>query len=177
MQLQAQDICSKFTLSKAITPDQITGDTLFFLNFLMKKECYIDAIHFVSHALEKIALIRWGVECVQTTDPTPVEHAPLHKMVADWLQKPDDPLRRSIYKQGQSLDTTDPYYWLVHGIFWSGGSIVDESQPPVFPQESLLPHAISGGVMLAAVQGDGKNMNKNYKAFLTGALPLFKGEM
>jgi hypothetical protein len=173
--IQAQDICSKFTLSKDIASDQISGDDLSFLNFLVKKSYYVDAINFVSHALDPFILIEWGFTCVSATDLNS-ENNMIRQMILEWLKTPDDTKRRAIQKQGKDLDTINPYYWLSWGVFWSGGSIVEPDMSSVFPQEGLLAHAISGAVMLAAVQDNGKNMKKNYENFLKQGLTLLEGK-
>ena len=100
----------------------------------------------------------------------------IRQMIFEWLKAHDDTRRRAIQKQGKGLDVIDPYSWLSWGVFWSGGSIVEPDLPTVFPQEGLLAHAISGAVMLAAVQDDGKNMKKNYENFLKQGLTLLEGK-
>ena len=59
--------------------------------------------------------------------------------------------------------------------FWSGGSITAAGAPAVEPSPRLLPAAVSGAVILAAVQNEPQRATERHGRFIDAGIDIAKG--
>ena len=114
------------------------------------------ALDFIAHALPRLEAIHWAAALV-TEAPVPEahpEHAGLRDTIRDWLDSPDDALRRKIRDLAQRLDRTSPIRTLASAIFYSGGSIAPLDTPPVLPAAGLANRLAATAVLQAAYRSD-----------------------
>lgn len=179
-------ICSRFKLSdNAVSLLEDNIDSVQFLNSLIDKEFYTDAVNFMAHGLPKREAIWWGYLAAKNADGnskvSEVQEA--LRLIKDWVYHPKEPLRRDAESLSEKLEFKTAVGWSLVSVFWSGGSICAEHLPSVLPHEFLYAKGVAGAIMLAAVlssteqKGElvGKTVSSNYRYFLKQGIDIANG--
>lgn len=138
-----------------------------FVELLVSREQYLDALKLVAHALEKRSSVEWACRCVRTASGenlSPVETAALTAAEA-WVADPSEERRREAGAAAENAKQVAAG-WTAMAAFWSGGSMAPPHAPVVPPGPTLTGHAASGAVMLAAVARHPEKAPEKYAKFL-----------
>lgn len=111
------------------------------------------AIAYVACALPKLETIEWGLASLPALareDPDYAARMLLRDSARRWLQEPDDENRRSIERLIEGADQSWPEALIGLAIFFSGGSIAPEDNPPV-PADPRLPGQLIAGAVQTVV--------------------------
>lgn len=155
-------------LNEKFTPAQ-------FLAVLLDQKFYKDGAVFLAHALPKREAIWWSYLCVASLEEAHNgQIKELLRMVKDWVYNPSDKNRRAAGALAEKVGFKSAASWVGMAVFWSGGSITALDQPEVLPAPALMPQAISGAVMLAAVAIPEKS-EPSYQRFICQALDIASG--
>jgi len=175
---KAAEICQHFQLgeaAKALLRDDLTPRQ--YLDVLMEKQQFMDAVRFLAHALPKQEAVWWGCLCarqVAGVDPPAKITAALQAAEA-WVANPSEDNRRAAMPAAEAAELATPAGCAAMAAFWSGGSLGPPNTPVVPPGEYLTAHAVGGAVMLAAVLTEPEHASEKYRTFLAQGTEVAAG--
>jgi hypothetical protein len=145
-----------------------------FVQTLMAREQYQDAVRLIAHALPRREAVWWAWVCARRAagETPPPEIAAALAATERWIAHPDDANRRAAMEAAEAADLGTPAGCAGLAAFFSGGSVAPPEAPATPPGEHLTARAVSGGVMLAAVTGEPERAAEKYKAFLQQGLDV-----
>lgn len=148
-----------------------------YLQQLIEKELYPDAVRFLAVALPKREAIWWACSCARLTlgeSPSPVDVKAIEAAEA-WVYKPTEENRHLTRPTAEATQFKTPAGWAAIAAFWSGGNISPAEGAVVPPAEELTGKAVIGAVMLAAVRSGADRIKANYRLFLKKGLHIANG--
>ncbi len=170
-----RDLCERAKLeedAKALLKDEHTPRQ--FLELLIGKELFLDAIRFLAYALPKREAVGWGCLCVrhslETEDASKISET--HVAVEKWVYNPDEENRRAAQAAADKEGSESPSALLAMAAFFSGGSIVPANLEPVAPPDYATPRLVAGAVMISAVESQPEKAAEKYRVFLQKGMRL-----
>jgi hypothetical protein len=175
---RAADLCAHFDLSaeaKALLVGSMPPDQ--FLDLLIQKGHLLDAIRLLAFALPKREAVWWACLCARETlaPAAPVELGEAIKAAEAWVYKPTEENRRTAMEKAERAGFDKPASWAAVGAFWSGGSLAPPNAPVVPPAETLTAKAVSGAILLAAVQREPERAAERHRQFLDDGVDIAAG--
>ncbi|NOT11201.1 MAG: hypothetical protein HOP23_05115 [Methylococcaceae bacterium] len=148
-----------------------------FLQQLLEKELYLDAVRFLATALPKREATWWACQCARNNcGETPsVTDLKAIELAEAWVYKPTAENRLPTMAAATKTDFKTAAGWAAIAAFWSGGNISPVQNATVEPAEDLFPKAVSGAVILAAVQDDADKIKSNYQLLLKKGIDIACG--
>lgn len=148
-----------------------------FLDLLIEREQYADAVRFLAHALPKREAVWWACLCARGGLPEDAKPPVIEALKAAeaWVLKPVEETRRAAMACAEAAGFDSPSSWAAVGAFWSGGSMAPPDAPPVPPGEELTGTAVAGAVMLAAVQTEPERAEEKFRRFLLQGIDIANG--
>lgn len=177
---KAADIYRLFNLSSSVPPNLIENSlsSLDFLEGLIMAKCHVDAIEFLAHGLPNYLGLEWAYMCINNHGEFDLKQGALLKRIREWLDEPDETIRRIIGAKGEEMGFDNPLGWLALAVFLSGGSITPEEAPETLPPQNVRAHMTSGTIILLVAQDDPKNIAQNFITFLDiGMTAALKGTL
>lgn len=148
---------------------------LAFINQLRHLEHYSDLVIFLAHALPLRESIWWACCCGRLNlNWTEKEQVAL-QMAEMWVRHGDDKYRQLAGNAASESGLETGAGWVAQAAFWSGGSMLDHTQPPVVPPAFLYAQAVAGAVNLIAALSDIEANNDIYIKAIDIALDIAKG--
>jgi len=170
-----RDLCERAQLeedAKALLKDEQTPRQ--FLELLIGKELFLDAIRLLAHALPKRWAVGWGCLCVRhslgTEDAAKISET--HVAVEKWVYDPSEENRRAAQAAADKEGSDSPSTLLAMAAFYSGGSIGPPQFEPVAPPDHVTPQFVAGAVMIAAVETEPGKAPQKHRAFLQRGMTL-----
>jgi hypothetical protein len=171
----ARDLCERAKLgeaAKALLKDELTPRQ--FLELLIRKELFLDAVHFLAYALPKREAVGWGCLCVRhslgTEDASKISEA--HVAVERWVSNPDEGNRQAAKAAADKEGLESPSAFLALATFFSGGSIAPANLESVAPPDHATPQLVAGAVMASAVKSQPEKAAEKYRVFLQKGMAL-----
>jgi len=164
-----RDLCERAKLgeeAKALLKDGHTPQK--FLELLIGKELFQDAIRFVAFALPKREAVGWGCLCVRHSLGTENASKISQTQVAaeGWVANPADGTRCAAKDAADKEGFESPSALLAVAAFFSGGSVVQPGLQPVAPPDQMTPQLVAGAVMISAVKNQPEKAAEKYRVFL-----------
>jgi len=174
---EAEPIAAQFPLSEIGKAElKPAMPPINFLEALIAKGAYPDAIQFLARALPKREAVWWTCLCCRDIlgkDGEP-KLATAVQAAEAWVYKPNEENRRGAEKAGNAISESHPARWVAMAAFWSGGSLAPPSAPEVKPPDDFTAKAVTGAVLMAAsldpAQADARN-----KQFTDYGMNIAKG--
>ncbi len=170
-----RDLCERAKLkedAKALLKDEFTPRQ--FLELLIGKELFLDAIRFLAYVLPKREAVGWGCLCVRqilgTQDASKISEA--HMAVERWVSNPDEANRRAAKVAADKEGLESPSACLALAAFFSGGSIAPANLAPVAPTDHITPQIVAGAIIVSAVKDQREKAPEKYRAFLQKGMAL-----
>jgi hypothetical protein len=170
-----RDLCERAQLeedAKALLKNEHTLRQ--FLELLIGKELFLDAIRLLAFALPKRWAVGWGCLCVRhslgTEDAAKISET--HVAVEKWVYDPSEEKRRAAQAVADKEGSDSPSALLAMAAFYSGGSIGPPQFEPVAPPDHVTPQFVAGAVMIAAVQSEPEKAPERYRAFVQRGMAL-----
>jgi hypothetical protein len=175
---QAREVCAQFELTeaaRALLNDQISPDA--FLDLLLEHGHLPDAIRLLAFALPKREAVWWACQCVR--DCLPGDAPPILveavKAAEAWVYKPSEETRWAAKEPGEKAGFDKAAAWTAMGAFWSGGSMVPAHLPAMAPGPTFTGMAVSGAILLGAVQRDPESAMEQYRQFVGYGVDIANG--
>ena len=174
----AREICGQFEMSaeaKALLDDQISPHG--FLDLLIEKGHFTDAIRMLALALPKREAVWWAATCVRATLPADAPPAALEALKAaeTWVSKPTEENRWAAKERAERAGLDKPAGWPGMGAFWSGGSMVPAHLPQMLPGPVFTANAVAGAILMAAPLHDSNRVMELYKLSMDDGLDIANG--
>ena len=150
----AAEICAHYEASKAAKALLTAGlEPTRFLDLLVEKELFDDALTFLSYALPTREAIWWGLRCAREVTPEDAEEpiAAALKAIQAWLDDPSDESRRANMDAAEAATYATPAGCMALVVFFSEGSMAPADCPPVPPEKWLYAKTLSAAVNLGLV--------------------------
>jgi len=175
---RAADLCAHFDLTpeaKALLVDPMPPDL--FLDLLIQKGHLLDVIALLAFALPKREAVWWACVCARDVlaPDAPAELDDAIKAAEAWVYKPTEENRRAAMEKAERAGFDKPASWAAVGAFWSGGSMAPPAAPVVPPAETLTAKAVSGAILLAAVQREPERAAERHRQFLDDGIDIAMG--
>lgn len=121
---------------------------------LRKEDKLIEAVAFLAHALPKREAIWWAWTTAKKAagDAPPAEIQASLDATGAWITDPTDENRRAAYAAAQVAEMSTAAGCAGAAAFFSGDSMGPADQPPMPPEEFMAAKAISGCLVLVAVE-------------------------
>jgi len=148
-----------------------------FFEALTQQSLFLDAVRFLSVALPAREAVWWACVCARETLPAdaPLAVADALQAAEAWVYRPSEGGRRAAKTAADAARLETAAAWSAIAAFWSGGSITAPGTPAVEPDGKLLPAAVSGAVLLAAVQREPHRAEERYRGFLAAGTDIANG--
>jgi len=145
-----------------------------YLNLLIEKHHFPDAVRFLAHALPKREAVWWGWVCARRSAGQEAPEKIKLSLAATerWIAQPTEEHRRSAMEAAQTADLSTAAGCAGLAAFFSGGSLAPPSAPVVPPGEYLTAKAVSGAVIFAAVAVEPEKSAEKFHAFLSQGLEV-----
>lgn len=173
----AAEVCKLFPLGDEAKP--LLRDTLAprqFLDLLVEKQQFLDAVRFLAHALPKREAVWWACLCARVTAPTPPPPQAAAVQAAErWVADPSEANRRAAQAAAEKAEMNNPAGCAAMAAFWSGGSLAPPNVPVVPPGETLTAHGVTGAVLLAAVASEPQKAPEKHRKFLALGVEVGNG--
>ncbi len=172
----AREICSRFKLepeAQELLKDNQTPRQ--FLELLIEKGLYLDAIRLLAFALPCREVVGWACLCVRHAlgqDPAKITAAQL--AAERWVADPSEENRRAAMAAAEAEDYKTPGACLGMAAFFSGGSISRPGLQFVPAPGHATPSSAAGAIMLAAVIEEPERAQDKYRVFLQKGITLAK---
>jgi len=145
-----------------------------YLDLLIEKGEFEDAVRFIAHALPKREAVWWAWYCARRVAGAEAPPKIKTSLAATekWIVQPNDENRRAAMAAAQEADLGSPAGCAGLGAFFSGGSLAPPNAPQNPPGEFMTAKAVAGAVMLAAISTEPEKAPEKYKAFLAQAIEV-----
>ena len=148
-----------------------------FLDALIDKRQFQDAIRFLAHALPRPEAVWWA--CVCAKEPlgpsTPAPAAAAVQAAEKWVSTQTDENRRAAFAAADKAGLTSPAGCAALAAFLSGGSLAPPNIPAVPPAEGVCAQAVAGAVVLSVFAKDTPKAEERFKAALTRGVEVANG--
>jgi hypothetical protein len=158
---------SKILLTDQSTPQQ-------FLNLLVEKELFGDAIRLVAYLLPKREAIGWGCLCLRHTLASQKgKPLPNVQVAAErWVSAPNEENRWAAKETADKEDPRTPSGLLAMAVFFAGYSLAPPNIQAVPPPDHVTSEMVAGAVFLAGVINEPEKANEKYRVFMQKASAL-----
>ncbi len=170
----ANEICARFKpepgaqalLREDQTPRQ-------FLELLVEKGLYLDAIRFLAFALPSREVVGWACLCVRHAVGQDAAKITGAQLAAErGVAEPNEENRRAAMAAARAEECKTPGACLGMASFFSGGSISQPGLQPVAPPANATPTMAAGAIMMAAVADQPEKAQDKYKIFLQKGITI-----
>ncbi len=165
----AAEICQKCPLTPAAAP-LLRADMKpkQFLDLLIEKKHFADAVRFQAHSMPKREAIWWACLCSRSEKgvATPAPVAAAQQAAEAWVASPSDEKRRAAHAAAQVAGVGTPVGLTCEAIFFSEGSMGPAEYAPVLAPEGLSATTAGNAIVLAAV-ADAAKIEPKFRQFLT----------
>jgi hypothetical protein len=135
-----------------------------YYRMLVEARRYNEAVDYIAQALPRYQAVVWAGRTLNDLADPDAPRPPALKAVLLWMQDPTDARRRAAFEAANQEGVGDAEKLAAFSVFFSGGSISPEGQPPV-----AAPPAVAGRFAAAAVKvgvHDGADFEGRYKLAL-----------
>ena len=107
------------------------------------------ALEFMAHGMSRYDCVAWAarsaiaLNIVDRTDPLVVT-------VLQWIDNPDDPLRRAAGAAAETVTKDTPAKLLCLAVWFSGGSLTPEELAPVLPPADVCARLAAASLLVGA---------------------------
>ncbi len=117
-----------------------------YYRMLVEAKRYFDAIDYMSQALPRYHAVVWAARTLNDLAGDGPRPQAL-KSALLWVQDPSESRRRAAYDAAEAADDCSAEEMLALAVFFSGGSIAPDGQPPLAP-----PRQVAGTFSAAAIK-------------------------
>ncbi len=149
-----------------------------FLEQLLDRDYYDDAVRFLAHALPQREAVWWGCLCVgHAAGLNATSHVPpALEAAVRWVVDPSEQNRRAAKGAGESVERTTPSGCLAVAAFCSGSGMHAPNAAAVPAPPFLTAKAVGEAILLAASQRDPTRADKPLREFLALGIGIADGK-
>lgn len=149
-----------------------------FLQLLIDKQMYQDAVRFLAFGLPPREAVGWACLCAQKWIGT-VEAKDEVRAALDaakkWVAEPSDENRRDCMAKAQVAELGNPAGCTAAAVFFTEGSIAPPEAPEVPPPEGVVAKMVAAAIQFAALLKEPEKAAEKYQDFLSAGLRVAEG--
>ena len=177
-QTEAMPIAVSLDLSdeaKTLLLDEMTPAQ--YVQQLVDKTLYTDAIMFIAAGLSKRESTWWACVCARRalTEQSSDSDVKALALAEAWVYKPTQENCRLTLAAAEATGFKTAAGWSAMAAFWSGENISPVEDAVVPPPADLTGKAVNGAVLLAATQADPKKVAEYQQLFINIAFDIASG--
>jgi len=177
-QANAKLLCQTLELheaAEALLEDKLT--TANYIQSLIAKELYTDAIQVLAFALPKREAVWWACLCARKTltEKSAVTESKAIELAEAWVYKPSEENRKEILPITEATQSKSAASWAARAAFWSANNMSLTPEITIPPADGLTAKAVMGAVITAAVSGLPEKITSNYQLFLKQGIDIACG--
>lgn len=156
-----------------------------FLDALVQKGHYPDAVRFLAHGLPRREAVWWACLAARgsLSQKTPPAALQALKAAEAWAVQPTEEHRWAAHAAAEASKLDNPCALAAMSAFFAGPSLIHPSAakpgapapPPVPPDPFLTAKAVSSTIVIAAVTGEPDQIPVRYKRFLAQGIDVANG--
>lgn len=132
-----------------------------FVERLIEKGLFSDAIRFMAHALPPREAVWWGCLCLwravdRRADRLPPPECEALRRAVLWVLEPGEETRRAAEKAGGTANLSTAGGCLAMAAFWNSGSMTASHLPSVPAPAFAAAKTAAGGILLASARNGGR---------------------
>jgi hypothetical protein len=175
----ASEICAHFSLpNKAKEMLRPGMNPQEFVNLLLEKKNYLEAIDFLVHALPVREGIWWGCLCMQHAlgdNLTPADRSAATAAIA-WVMQPTEEKRAAAVAPAEAAGMPSIAGWLARAAAQTGGNMAPPGVPFFKPPEPFAPaKAIATAVKFALAKAKPSQLEQMQKGYVELAIQIAEG--
>jgi len=161
---------AKGVLLNEMTPAQ-------YVQQLIDKALYTDAIMFLAAGLAKRESTWWACLCARSTlsDKSPDSDVKAIALAEAWVYKPTQENCRLTLSAAEATGFKSAAGWSAMAAFWSGDNISPVDSAVVPPPNDLTGKAVNGAVLLAAAQAEPAKIVEYQQLFINQGIDIANG--
>jgi hypothetical protein len=177
-QANAQLLCQTIELNEAakvlLQACPISAD---YIQQLVDKELYTDAVNVLAHALPKREAVWWACLCARKTltATSLATESKTIELAEAWVYKPSEENRKLLIPIAETAHFKNAASWAAVAAFWSGNNISLTPEITIPATEGLTAKAVTGAIITAAVSDKPENIASNYQLFLKQGIDIACG--
>ncbi|KLN95827.1 DUF6931 family protein [Moellerella wisconsensis] len=173
---QVNDILIKFAPDKELLViAKEYAAPLAFINQLNTLARHTDLVLFLAHALPVRESVWWACCCSQLIHSWQDNEHKALQAAQMWVRYGDEKCRQLAGNAVTSSGLDTGAGWVAQAAFWSGGSMLDNTQPAVAPPQFLYAQAVAGAINLMVALSDNEQESSLYLPVIEIALDIAKG--
>jgi len=139
-----------------------------YVELLIEREHYPDAVRFLAHALPKREAVWWAWVSAKRIagEGPPSEILAVLEATEAWIKEPTDRNRRVAMAKAEAADLSTAAGCAGLAAFFSGDSLAPPDVDAVPPGEYMAAKAIAGSIVLAAVSVEPERANEKLQGFV-----------
>jgi hypothetical protein len=148
-----------------------------YLNALLDSPTPENAVTFCAYLLPRREAVWWGHQCLHRIPDAmePSDFAMLD-LAEDWVREPDEERRQAALGAALQTKPSTPAVWIAFAAGWSGGSMLDASDPAVPPPAHLTAKAVNAGILSLLARVDQSQRAATLRAFVEMGIQLLSYE-
>jgi len=161
--------------AKAVLLDDMTPEQ--YVQQLMEKALYPDAILFLAAGLSKRESTWWACLCARSglsDKPSDTDVKAIASAEA-WVYKPTQENCRLTLPAAEATEFKTAAGWSAMAAFWSGENISPTDSAVIPPPNDLTGKAVNGAVLLAAAQGEPGKVLEMQQLFINQGIDIASG--
>lgn len=151
-----------------------------YLNLLVEKALFKDALMFFAHAVPTDITVQWAVDCVKAFKPKadgPPPKGPESLPICEqWLKTRSDDDRWEACRTAKKAKMSSPADCVAIAVFFAGKSIAAPNAPPAPPPPYASEKMAAGAVRVAVVKFAPEKAPQNYGRAVEMGKTLAKGK-
>jgi hypothetical protein len=168
----------KFDAAASALAKDLEIAPMMFAKRLADEKQYMPAMRLTAHQLTARLAVWWGALC---TRESVGEHLSAKDVAAldaavQWVKTGKEADRRSAQAAAEATQFDTAAGWVALAAFWAEGSLAPIGMDDVVPDERLTGQAITGALLMAAVQVSPLKSVANYQRYLAIAEDVFSGK-
>jgi hypothetical protein len=169
----ADEIIATYRLRQSVklTPEA-EESPLEFLGRLMQLRNLDSALEFLAFALPRRCAVAWLVQSAQEMTELTPEEKTAAAIAGEWLKTPGESLRRKLFAECQTVETSRPAHWIGSAIFFSSGSIAPEGSPNVAPGPKVAGQCVFAGITMTVLAAPPKEHSARRKQILEKGMQI-----
>ena len=124
-----------------------------YYRMLVDAKRYAEAVDYMAQALPRYDAVVWAARTLNDLADPDKPRPPALKAVLLWVQDPTDARRRAAFEAASGADVGDAEKLAAFSVYFSGGSIAPDGQPPVTPAREISGRFAAGAVKIGVFGG------------------------
>lgn len=175
------EICEYIKLD-ATALELANGRTIAPLEFvavLVNERQFMPALRLMAHHFQRREAVWWGALCTRESVGSALSQKDLAALDAaeQWVKTGEEADRRKAHDAAELTKYETAAGWVAEAAFWADGSLAPVGFDDVISDERLTGQAITGALLMAAVQVSPLKAQANYARYLAIAQDVLSGKL